>query len=337
MIPLHRLPERAVDIVLRNMTTMNQFLLSLYYDHVKSRIKSFDIGIDLKFTIVIRDYFWMCISDPDHNFLTFTFYTLKDGTLFRQEGEPKRSFSENDLVSISFDGDDRIYGWTFEAQKSARQWILLIIEVFNLKKIDDLKYETDDYCFDSVKDMLKGIPLERLNITGDEAARNYDGILKTVPPCTHLVQETNPGEKFRSVLLQNFESLRASLLNFSELLIINSKFLSIYGEKFTIKNMNTFLKLWRKGSNPNAKHFSMSWVPIPDNDDIMNVLKAIPYEAIPDAVERLFLRFPFSLPVTYEKIRGGFDIKRMTDGRKATVKLHGRLGSFSFELFVWDE
>ncbi|CAL2037920.1 unnamed protein product [Caenorhabditis brenneri] len=226
MIPLHRLPERALDIVLRNLTTMNQFLLSLYYERFKPRIKSFDIGIDLEFAIVIRDYFWMCISDPNHAYLTFTFYTLKDGRLFREEGEPKRSFTENDLVSISFDGDDRIYGWTFEAKKSARQWILLIMEVFNLKKIDDLKYETDDYCFDSVRDMLKGIPLERLNITGDEAVRNYEEILKTVPSCTHFVQETNPGEKFRSVLIQNFESLRVSLLNFTELL---KRSYAIYG------------------------------------------------------------------------------------------------------------
>ncbi|CAL2037921.1 unnamed protein product [Caenorhabditis brenneri] len=339
MIPLHRLPKRALDIVLGNMTTMNQYLLAIYDDCFKSEIKSLTIGIDFTFKIIVSDVFFMYIVGPDNawSYLDIVIYNNESGSVSRKEGEPKRSFTDNDRISIMYRDYDWDYGWSYNPQGNAREWILLIMEVFNLKKIENFRFITDDWCFDSVKEMLKGIPLETLEITGDEPLRNYEEILKTVPPCTHFVQETNPGEKFRRVLIQNFDSIRVPLLNFSELLIINSKFLSISGEKFTIKTMNTFLKLWRKGSNPNAKHFSIHSIPIPDNDDVMNVLKGIPYETISESVDRFFLKFIYSPPVKFEKIQGGYDIKRMTDGRKATVKLDRRWGSLSFDFFVWDE
>ncbi|EGT45704.1 hypothetical protein CAEBREN_07813 [Caenorhabditis brenneri] len=340
MIPLLRLPKRALDIVLRNLTTMNQYLLAIYDDCFKSEIKSLTIGIDFTFKIIVSDVFFMYIVGPDDawSYLDIIIYNNESGSVARKEGEPKRSFTENDRISVMYRDYDWDYGWSYNPQGNARQWILLIMEVFNLKKIDNLHYGMDNWCFDSVKEMLKGIPLETLEISEEEPLRNYEQILKTVPPCSHFVQETNPGEKFRRVLIQNFESMRVSLLNFSELFIINSKFLSISERKFTIKNMNTFLKLWRKGSNPNAKHFSIRSIPIPANDDVMNILKGIPYETIPDAVERSFLKFIYSPPVKYEKIQGGYDIKRMTDGRKATVKLERRWESnLYFDFFVWDE
>ncbi|CAL2037922.1 unnamed protein product [Caenorhabditis brenneri] len=335
MIPLLRLPKRALDIVLWNMTTMNQFLLSLYYDHLKSRIKTLTNGLNLSFKMSVSEVLYMYIVGSNCEWLDFGI--VESESVSKKEGEPKRSFTENDLVVISYSDADCDYGWRFEAQKSARQWVLLIMEVFSLTKITNLEYVTDDYRFDSVKEVFKGIPLERLMISGNEIASKYQNVLNTISPSLHLMQETDPANSFQNVLIQNFESIDLSFqLNLPDLLITNSKFLKISGENFTIKKLNEFLKLWRKGSNPNAKHFSIPSAPMQEDDDVMNVLNGIPYESVPDTVERSFLKLYSFLPATYT-IRGGYDIKRMTDGRKATVKLEHWWRCLSFDFFVWDE
>ncbi|CAL2037919.1 unnamed protein product [Caenorhabditis brenneri] len=343
MISLRRLPKRALDIVLKNMTTMKQLFISLCNKSFKSQIHFLNTGIDFDFRIMIGEVCRIYVLSPDRGSLGLYFHTNESEDWSRKEGEPKRTFSENDTVLITYIANDWKYGKRFDSnncKKSARQWILLLKEVFNLKKIETLKYESDDYCFNSIKETLRGLKIETLEITGNEAMKNYQEFLKAVPPCDNFVQDSIQEVKnYRNVLMQNFVSIDISFPfeNFSEILLINSKFARIPGETFTIKSLNQFLKLWMKGSNPNAKYFSIDWIPLWDDEDVKDVLRGIPYEVIPYTVERSLSNVPHYVPYADKKIRGGYDIRRMIDGAEATVKLDCFATAFSFELFVWDE
>ncbi|EGT45816.1 hypothetical protein CAEBREN_04364 [Caenorhabditis brenneri] len=325
MIPLRRLPKRALDIVLKNMTTMKQLFISLCNKSFKSQIHLLNTGIDFEFRIMIGEVFRIYVLSPDRGSLGLYFHTNESEDWSRKEGEPKRTFAENDTVLITYIANDWKYGKRFDAnnsKKSARQWILLLI-----------------LFFDSIKETLRGLKLETLEITGNAAMSKYQEILKSVPPSDNFVQDSiQEVENYQNVLIQNFVAIDISFhSNFSDVLLNNSKFALIPGERFTIKNLNQFLKLWIKGSNPNAKLFSIDWVPLWNDEDVEDVLKGIPYEVIPYTVERSLLNVPDYVPDADKKIRGGYGIRRMVDGAEATVKLDCFSTAFSFELFVWDE
>ncbi|CAL2038369.1 unnamed protein product [Caenorhabditis brenneri] len=111
-----------------------------------------------------------------------------------------------------------------------------------------------------------------------------------------------------------------------QLLIINSKELYIGGLQQTAKQLNKFIRLWQRGSNPRVEYFSILYN-IANRGDKEVIMKGIKHEIIPADHERQFKMARNVLP---ELVRGGIDIVRV-DGVKATIRHHPMP---SFEIFI---
>ncbi|PIC40435.1 hypothetical protein B9Z55_011778 [Caenorhabditis nigoni] len=107
-----------------------------------------------------------------------------------------------------------------------------------------------------------------------------------------------------------------TILELDKLLIMNSRFIDMFTQNISSRDINRFLKLWIAGSNGNLEMLFIQ-SENPTDSEINQVLKGISHENVADDVERQY-------PDWRNKalnwiVKGGFDIRRRGDGAIATI------------------
>ncbi|EGT49008.1 hypothetical protein CAEBREN_16136 [Caenorhabditis brenneri] len=139
------------------------------------------------------------------------------------------------------------------------------------------------------------------------------------------------------LLIQNIQSICTKKTNDEQLthlklndwLMMNSRILGIFNLQKCLKELNMFLKLWIKGSNPNLEYITfryLNW----NVEDVNTLMKGIKNQTMP----RTFARAHRSVNwIAY----GGRDIQRY-DGVKATVHcLKTMDGQATVIMLVWHD
>ncbi|CAL2038282.1 unnamed protein product [Caenorhabditis brenneri] len=225
------------------------------------------------------------------------------------------------LIQLQEPQSDVIHTWTANFTK-IRDWSKHFCTIFHHENI--LIRFSQNACrfdFDWIYEQFKDPAIMILRPTSGNI--DYDKrIIQFLNPTTELnVPFNNQRDRLitQNKLVQNLERLSLTinlprnkfLLN--DLLCINSKELNITDAKFDPKDINKFLKLWMKGSNPRLQFFTMQRLRVESLDyDI--ILQGIRSENTPAEIS--------VLPKIGLPIFGSKDVWR-EDGTKATIIVHG--------------
>ncbi|CAL2048110.1 unnamed protein product [Caenorhabditis brenneri] len=131
------------------------------------------------------------------------------------------------------------------------------------------------------------------------------------------------------ILIQNFDLIRVpSMQNtLDSLLMTNARSVQTSGGRQSAKLLNTFLKLWVRGSNPRLEFLLFRFRNATFQTE--ELLEGLSYTNVP--LERVRL-FKCSDKKEAKRVSGGCDIRRF-DGTKATIKVSTRFSAVEFELF----
>ncbi|KAF1760131.1 hypothetical protein GCK72_008377 [Caenorhabditis remanei] len=139
------------------------------------------------------------------------------------------------------------------------------------------------------------------------------------------------------VAIQNLDILRLRSqqipMTLDDFLMCNASYICTGRQTLSSKDINRFLKHWITGSNSRLKYINFGM----ENPDVTLILKNIPYQSVPEEVERTldWNITTYSWRSTYryfhQTMTGGWDI-RNKDGTNATVTAVQR----NVELVVWD-
>ncbi|EGT48928.1 hypothetical protein CAEBREN_07360 [Caenorhabditis brenneri] len=227
---------------------------------------------------------------------------------------------------------------TFESMKkdgTMKDWLKHFQIVFNHVKIDKIQFSenSSEFDIDDIKAVF-GIPTEmEIGNTGCFAFNQM--ILQKFFPIKDLGIKTESFQDSKippSLLMQNFDALNIQRdsnapknITLDELLLINSKVITVDSLHISPKELNKFIQLWQRGANPRMEYFRI------DNfknqqDDENNIMKGIKKVNPLDRV-RIFESGRFESPVS-----GGTNISRM-DGVIATIR-HWE-GHSILEMYVW--
>ncbi|CAL2038352.1 unnamed protein product [Caenorhabditis brenneri] len=232
---------------------------------------------------------------------------------------------------------------TFESMKkdgTMKNWVEHLQSVFNYRKIDEIQFSenSSEFDIDDIKAVF-GIPTEV--VIGNTGCFVFNQmIIQKFFSTKDLRIKT---ENFRdskippNVLMQNFDTLNIQRdlnalknITLDELLLINSKVITIENLQMSPKQLNQFIKLWQRGSNPRLERL---WIQYENanEDDKEIVMRGIKHEVVPDNRRRMFKSVGMTDPYP---VTDGIDIHRM-DGVKATIQFDYEETFSIVEMFVW--
>ncbi|EGT40681.1 hypothetical protein CAEBREN_00509 [Caenorhabditis brenneri] len=219
-------------------------------------------------------------------------------------------------------------------------WLEHLREVFHYRGFDRLSFHDNSFLYD-LDDIKKvfGKPDELLvEHTGcyyfNQLIFKKFFYIKNVQIDMNISPEGS--NILSTILTQNIDELYTEdidrplrAMNLEDLLMINSKSIEIHYQTISSKDMNMFIKLWMKGSNPRLEYLEFEYfIGIPQVDEIMEGIKytkASKYEC------RYFKRCRKRLCVS-----AGIEIQRR-DGTRATIKFTHAGDLHSFEMLVWHD
>ncbi|EGT48942.1 hypothetical protein CAEBREN_17122 [Caenorhabditis brenneri] len=219
-------------------------------------------------------------------------------------------------------------------------WLKHLQDIFNYHKIDFIGFAFNSSQFDinDIKEVFGTATRLMIGNTGCHVFNQV--ILERFSPIEQLNIKTSnfPNSKVpERILMQNFEDLEigdgwleTTILSLDQQVLINSKSISMDSLRMPAKELNKFIKLWQRGSNPRMEFLAVVYA-IANQGDKEVMLKDIKHEIIPANRLRKFKATGNRMP---EEIEGGIDIVRV-DGVKATIRFKNRYPSPALELFVW--
>ncbi|EFP01286.1 hypothetical protein CRE_24516 [Caenorhabditis remanei] len=311
-IPLLRLPDNAIERVLRHIGELETVAFSLLSNRTKQFVESMNLECSI-IAIYIEDDFKVRVV-PTVRSLNFEF---KDYQVSIDNPSP-----QNIETKVSMDDYEFTYrrpGYRFE------EWMSHILEIFQARSILDFKKKLPDLksfrkCLDSYRVMSISEDLNTIDIRE---------ILKLFSVQKELVLGSNPFSNkiecnpfLHEVYIQNYDMLYLvewTKIEVDDLLTMNAKFLQIECPIITERDMNRFIKHWMAGSNPRLEHLDISFHDgrVWENRvwDMNALLRGIEHQVIPDGYVR---RLPDYITASgeYEYIRGGYDFHRK-DGTRS--------------------
>ncbi|EGT48926.1 hypothetical protein CAEBREN_03634 [Caenorhabditis brenneri] len=219
-------------------------------------------------------------------------------------------------------------------------WLEHLQDIFNYPKIDSIKFNNNSSQFDidDIKEVFGKETKVKIRNTGCHAfnqmiLQNFLLVKKL-----NIMPSNFPNSKIlKRILMQNFDHLDidselqgTTTMTLDELLLINSRKSYIGFLRISAKQINKFIKLWQKGSNPCMEHLYIVNLRSEDSDKDI-VMKGIKHDVIPDNQTRMFKNVGFT---DTSLVTGGIDIHRM-DGTKATIQIKKGLMVFTVQMYVW--
>ncbi|KAF1760427.1 hypothetical protein GCK72_008676 [Caenorhabditis remanei] len=202
-----------------------------------------------------------------------------------------------------------------------KEWISHLKQIFHFSKFHFLKFDENTSRFDIKELRTLFCSYDKVDILSDNRS-DVKSILKHFPS-RHMLFEDDVFKNLENphqVLIQNYDDLeirqvtRQSTLTLDDLLVINSRTINISNIGWTEKELNRFLKLWIKGSNPRMErlriHF-FSREPLKKSD----IFKGIKCTEFPPEHTRWF-KSDIEKECT---VKGGYDFNRC-DGTKASIE-----------------
>ncbi|EGT48946.1 hypothetical protein CAEBREN_09123 [Caenorhabditis brenneri] len=219
-------------------------------------------------------------------------------------------------------------------------WFKHLQDIFNYPKIDDIWFTTDSSQFDidDIKEVFGTATEVMISNTGcyvfnQMILRNFHLVEKLKIRAADFQNAEIP----ERILIQNFDYLDtfstlegATSMALDELLLINSKKSYVGLLQISAKQINKFIKLWQRGSNPRMEYLGIHYTNVNEDDNEV-IMKGISHQVIPTDQRRKFKPAESGMP---DVVEGGIDIFRK-DGVKATILFKNRHPFSAVEMIVW--
>ncbi|CAL2038402.1 unnamed protein product [Caenorhabditis brenneri] len=331
LIPLLRLPNHVIKNILQSWGSDSLIFLSILSARAKNLVQSLN-----RKAVCIEFYLQksseITIFTPSSYTFRVVHHNLYNGfedlTTFKLEHTSM--FGSLTGISLSLPG------------YKTREWLEHFMYIFNhsLVSLHFADRTEWGYTLESVHKELEGMTIGDLNVR--EVNENVCEVLRLFPVMNALIKSMDSMEDsdfMRKLLLGNIPYVDLSLtpIDLDTLLAMNCQDIRASGVLFSDKDLNMFLKLWLKGSNPSLQILRLKlsdWMRR-DQRKIFNegiIFKGIKYDKKPEGEVRSFQ--PAILkPYVYLRFTGGYDILRKSDGRMATVLIDSKYSTFSMHLW----
>ncbi|CAL2038367.1 unnamed protein product [Caenorhabditis brenneri] len=218
-------------------------------------------------------------------------------------------------------------------------WLKHLQDIFNYHEIDFIGFAFNSSQFDinDIKEVFGTATKLMIGNTGCHVFNQM--ILERFSPIEQLNIKTSnfPNSKVpERILTQSFEDLEigdgwleTTILPLDQQVLINSKAISMDSLRMPAKELNKFIKLWQKGSNPRMEYLAVVYATVNQGDKEV-MMKGIQHEIMPANRLRKFKATGNRMP---EEIEGGIDIVRV-DGVKATIRFKNRYPSPAVEMLI---
>ncbi|KAF1745935.1 hypothetical protein GCK72_022383 [Caenorhabditis remanei] len=174
--------------------------------------------------------------------------------------------------------------------RSVREWVDHAQYIFSIDKIEFLLFENEACQFDwiSLKNVFGKIDIDTLffnELCSLECAQLAIRHFQSARCVTVFCPSFNDPSCYRNILIQNLDALVLGYKDMSlkigldDLLLMNSKEISIRSPNLTNKMVNQFLKHWIEGSNPRMENARFRFV----NNQIVTketILKGLQYQGM---------------------------------------------------------
>ncbi|EGT48871.1 hypothetical protein CAEBREN_13626 [Caenorhabditis brenneri] len=220
-----------------------------------------------------------------------------------------------------------------------KNWLDHLQQIFHLPKIDHISFSnrSSDFDIDDVKKVFEtatGVDI------GDTGCHDFNRlVLQKYVPIEKLNFAISQNSRVpKNILIQNFFDLdfteigdwETTTVKLNELLLMNSRVIGMDSHLMPAKQLNKFLKLWQKGSNPHMEYLGIFYK---EDEEIDNkiIMKGIKNRVVSKNTIR---EFKLAGNKPSDMIKGGIDIVRM-DGVEATIRIVESGILPSLEMYVW--
>ncbi|CAL2038533.1 unnamed protein product [Caenorhabditis brenneri] len=331
--PLNKLPQDIFIRTVQSMEIYDQLAYSLCSKNTKKSIKSLNLKAEeIHFRVSNEIEIEICLKNSI-SFWSFSEY----GNTF-----PNNEFRRPEEIEIyvSFRTGGML-GWIWNFPNfEFKDWLHHFCEVLHYPKIDDLYFsgETlDDNYIEPVQKVIKGLQIGCLLVSDDLTNDFAKKALERFPNYEKLALFQVPfgSHKLDKLLVQNLKSVlipEAQRLKIDQLSLTNSQKIQQNSSMFTEKDLNRFLKLWIRGSNPNLRYyFTRGQLQMgKDSLDMNLILKGIKYEQVPSDSQEFHRDYPSKNFYNETKLAGGYRIRRFS-GNTAVIVVTENIFQFIVE------
>ncbi|EFO91983.1 hypothetical protein CRE_14432 [Caenorhabditis remanei] len=331
--PLLRLPEKALNLVIQCMEYIEIVGFSLASNKTKETVKALNLQITTLY-LTTEEIIKVHVEGPSRMF--WNFYPGEENA----GPEPIPVYMPARVTAMP--GNTREILEYLNPGYSIQKWIDTVQYIFSHPVIDFLIFKRETCKFD-MSSLMKTIGTatvktflfyDRCGVESAKmAVRQFPNTKIMLAVCRDLEEPS----RYKDILVQNWDGLILGHndvimhMEFDDLLLMNSKEISIRSRDIKDKMINQFLKHWIRGSNPRMEVIQLD---ILDGRflDINAILKGLNFHEIPLDQVRLFTK-----PATEETIEivGGYDIRRVNRS-VGTFKIEQREEGGAFTFCVWN-
>ncbi|EGT51538.1 hypothetical protein CAEBREN_16036 [Caenorhabditis brenneri] len=347
--PLRCLPADVMKNVLRTMDRDQLFSYSLISRatkrnvmDLKMKLRFFGIFIDSKLQLTVTIL-------PDNYRIQLTFDRNRTVKWNPAENEPLVLDTPRIVeVKCSKDYGEAFTGNTVmeNSRMTVREYILHLFDIFHHPLITSIRFAEGSDRFDNrfIRRMVEGLTVNRtiFHQLSLDICYHHLMIRTTIHPKTVLLNsDLEPVESLQKLVIQNTEDVVFHSKLFTpedsipfrldDVLINSSENIHMYCTVSSDTDLNRFLKLWMKGSNPRLKYMEVGWTLGPEKDQLV-IMNGIRHRVMEED-ERRERPYPMKIEKrTVVASEGAFVIRRY-NGVEATVSF--QRPQF-MELAVWD-
>ncbi|CAL2038363.1 unnamed protein product [Caenorhabditis brenneri] len=331
-IPLLSLPDNEIIRKLREMKLEEILKFSLISERSKNLVKSIQIK-STSLTVSVHNEISICMEIAS-KVLRLRYYLEPDMYWgMGAYGRKKRlTAPQSALVDVMhLDGESEEIDDFEEFLKNSelekrdftmQNWLDHLQQIFDYAKVDHLTFTSNspEFDIDDIEKLFRNTPHVLIGDTGCFAFNQL--VLQKFSPIETLEIGTSDFQNFKipdNIFMENFTELHIrereeetkTSMKLNDMLLINSKEIGIGSFHMSAQQLNKFLKLWMKGSNPNMEYLAIYYYGENelDNEIIMKGIK-------------------------HRVVGGGIDVVRM-DGVKATIQFSNSHSLPTVEMIVW--
>ncbi|KAF1745933.1 hypothetical protein GCK72_022381 [Caenorhabditis remanei] len=288
--PLLSLPDEALALVVGCMKYTEIVLFSLASNKTKEVVKSLNLSVK-HVSVTIEDIIRILFDTDDDSpsSMVWSFYPREDNA--GHKPIPVYMPARVSVASVRGMVTERNLKEYQNPGLSVQEWVNHMQFIFSCSEIEFLLFENETCQFDwiSLKNVFGKIDIDTLFFNelcslkcAQLAVRHFPSARCVTAFCSSF----NDPSRYRNILIQNLDSLVLGFKDMSlkigldDLLLINSKEISIRSPTLTNKMVNQFLKHWIEGSNPRMENARFRFV----NNQVVTketILKGLQYQGMP--------------------------------------------------------
>ncbi|EGT36452.1 hypothetical protein CAEBREN_18988 [Caenorhabditis brenneri] len=218
-----------------------------------------------------------------------------------------------------------------------REWVEIFLSIFpdSHDIYMNIVGQAFQFDLDAIKEVFPNIHKLSIGHTGNNAFNQ--SVLQKLLPTDELTIEMDGfehSEISHEFLIQNFTFTGVSAkVTLNELLINNSKKITMVDSQISGKDLNRFLKLWINGANPRLEYLQI-FMTTGVGYTSTAALGGIACQKMPKTLTRTFKYYQGQSRIS--RIDGGVDFHRK-DGTKATIEYENHPGTKCLRMMVWHD